>query len=370
MITPVASGLQKTVEDSINLNRKLIKGFSNMLSMEEIEVAPTPKELVYEEDKMKLYHYIPTVKNPHPIPLMVTYALVNREYMLDIQADRSVIKGWLDMGLDIYIIDWGYPDQTDKYVSMEDYIDSYMNNAVDTIRKRHNVDKINMLGICQGGTMSVIYASLYPEKVKNICTMVTPFDFSTDDGLLFSWSRHMNIDNIVDTLGVVPGHFMNAGFNMLKPFALNLDKYVGFMENMDKPEAVKDFLRMEKWIYDSPNQAGEMLRKFVKDLYQENKLAKNELEVGGRVVNVKNLDMPLLNIIAEQDHLVPPAATRPLNDAVGSKDKQLMYFKGGHIGVFVSSRGQKEVAPAIANWFKERGTEDDKKAAPKKVTGK
>jgi polyhydroxyalkanoate synthase len=89
-------------------------------------------------------------------------------------------------------------------------------------------------------------------------------------------------------------------------------------------------------------------------LYQQNKLVKGELEVGGEVVNLQNLTSPLLNIYAAADHLVPPSATIPLNDLVGSKDKKLYEFPGGHIGVFTGRRSQKELSPTIAEWLKER----------------
>ena len=300
---------KKSAEENLWISKKLLSGFVNMMEIEEVETSTTPKELVYEEDKMKVYHYLPVVKMPHPIPVLIAYAFVNRQYMLDLQDDRSIIKNWLNEGLDIYIIDWGYPDLTDRFVSMEDYIDDYLNNAVDVVRKRHNLEKINLMGVCQGGTMSIIYTALYPDKIKNLINIVTPFDFSGNDGLLITWSRHLNVDNIVDTFGTVPGSFMNFGFNMLKPFQLTLDKYIDFIEHLDEKEAIKDFLRMEKWIYDSPAQAGEMFRKFIKELYQQNKLAKNELEVGGRLVDLQNIVMPVLTVLALHDHLVPSHPT-------------------------------------------------------------
>jgi polyhydroxyalkanoate synthase len=111
---------------------------------------------------------------------------------------------------------------------------------------------------------------------------------------------------------------------------------------------------MEKWISESPAQTGECFRQFMKELYQQNKLVKGELEVGGKKVNLKNLTAPLLNIYATEDHLVPPAATKPLNDLVGSSDKELYSFKGGHIGVFVGGKSQKELAPAVTEWLKKR----------------
>jgi len=350
------ASMQKVVEEQLKMNKKLLQGVNSLMALEEVDVDLTPKELVYEEDNVKLYHYKPLVKKEKvsPVPTLIVYALVNRQYMMDLQQNRSVVRNWLEQGLDVYIMDWGYPHKMDKYLTMEDYIDGYINNAVDTVRKMSGLDKINLMGVCQGGTFCTIYTALYPEKIRNLVTMVAPIDFDVDDGLLNIWSKHLNVDTMVDTFGVIPGDFMNVGFLMLRPFQLMMDKYVGLLNNIDKPEVVQDFVRMEKWIFDSPGQAGEAFRKFIKDLYQENKLIKNEFELDGRKVNLKNITMPVLNVFAEQDHLVPPSSSKPLNKAVGSKDTDVISFPGGHIGIYVSSKSQKEVAPAVSKWLQER----------------
>jgi polyhydroxyalkanoate synthase len=288
------------------------------------------------------------------VPVLIVYALVNRQYMLDLQPDRSFIRNLLDQGLDIYIIDWGYPTKVDMYLTMDDYINGYINDCVDEIRRQSKSEKVSLMGVCQGGTFSAIYSALHPEKVHNLITLVAPFDFSTNDGLLFNWSKCMNVDALVDNYRVIPGDILNAGFLMLMPFNLNIKKYIDMLDVMEDKEKLLNFLRMEKWIFDSPGQAGECLRQFVKDCYQANKLIKNKLKVGDQLVKLENITMPLLNIYASADHLVPPAATKPLNDHVGTEDKTLYEFQGGHIGVFVGSRSQKELAPAIANWLKQR----------------
>ena len=337
-----------------DLNSKLIKGTEMLSDINEIDVGTAPKELVYEEDKIQLFHYKSDKKPSNKTPVLIVYALVNRYYMLDIQPDRSFIRNLLDQGLDLYIIDWGYPTQMDRYLSMDDYINGYLNNCVDVIRQDANTEKVSLMGICQGGTFSTIYSALYPEKVKNLVTLVAPFDFSTNEGLLFNWSKHLDIDSLVDNYGVIPGDLMNVGFLMLMPFNLNIKKYVDMLELIDDKDKLLNFLRMEKWIFDSPGQAGECIRQFIKDCYQGNKLIENKLVVGDKKVDLKNINMPLLNIFASGDHLVPPAATKPLNDVVGSQDKTLYEFQGGHIGVFVGSRSQKELAPAIYKWLNER----------------
>jgi polyhydroxyalkanoate synthase len=135
---------------------------------------------------------------------------------------------------------------------------------------------------------------------------------------------------------------------------MKLQKHQALVNMLDSKDKLENFLRMEKWINDSPNQAGECFRQFMKDLYQKNLLVKNELVVGGKKVNLKNITCPVLNVYATEDHLVPPAASKPLCDLVGSKDTETISFKGGHIGVFVGSKSQKELVPAVADFLKKR----------------
>ena len=340
--------------DLLTVNQKLYNIFEKLKEVEQIDTEPSPKELEATFDNIKLYHYKQTKRKKCPVPILIVYALVNRYYMMDLQKDRSFISKLLEKGLDIYIIDWDYPERADRYRTMEDYIDGYINDCVDFIRNKYKLDKINLLGVCQGGTFSVIYSALYPEKIKNLVTMVTPVDFDTEDGLLNVWSKYIDVDELVDAYGNVSGDFMNIGYLMLKPFQLNFEKYYNFIKTTNQLEDLKSFLRMEKWIFDSPDQAGETFRKFIKDYYQQNKLVKGEFELGGRKVNLKKINMPILTVFAEQDHLVPPASTKPLNKLVSSKDKTLLSFKGGHIGIYVSSRSQKELAPTVAKWVFDR----------------
>jgi polyhydroxyalkanoate synthase len=353
-VFPIQIKPDEAVRELVEFNQKVIKGIDSIAGVREIDVAPTPKEVVYQEDKCVLYHYEPKVKKPCSVPVVIVYALVNRPYMVDLQRDRSMVQNLLDLGLDIYLIDWGYADRGDMFLTMDDYINGYLDNCLRAVRRRHGLDAVNVLGICQGGTFSLCYAALHPKRVKNLITMVTPVDFATRDGLLNVWSQGLDVDGMVDTLGNVPGDFMNGGFLMLKPFQLMAQKYVGFVSILDQQQSLRSFLRMEKWIFDSPDQAGETFRQFIKDFFQDNKLIKGEVELGGTRVDLRRVTMPILNIYATEDHLVPPASSIALERYVGSKDVTTVPFPGGHIGIYVSSRSQKELAPALASWVKER----------------
>jgi polyhydroxyalkanoate synthase len=342
------------IQEFTGLSSKILKSYDTLNKVGEVDIATSPKTEVYAEDKLRLYRYDRQSKSTLKTPTLIVYALVNTYKMLDLQPDRSYIRNLLGAGLDVYLIDWGFPSAGDRYLSLDDYINGYIDHCVDHIRHEHGVDKVNIMGVCQGGTFSVIYSCLHPGKVKNLVTHVTPVDFSTNDGLLFRWSRDMNFDLLVEANhGLVPGEFLNQGFDLLKPM-MKVQKQQSLASSLEDKDKLLNFLRMEKWISESPAQAGECFRQFMKELYQENKLVKGELKVGGRKVDLKNLTMPLLNIYATEDHLVPPAATIPLNNLVGSKDKELYSFKGGHIGVFVGGKSQKELAPAVTKWLKDR----------------
>ncbi|KUG05347.1 polyhydroxyalkanoic acid synthase [hydrocarbon metagenome] len=348
----------RNIDEMIESQKKLIRSIDVLLNLGDPKSDMTSKELIYQEDKMQLFHYQPLAKKTHKIPTLIIYALVNRQYMMDIQQDRSMIKNLLELGLDIYLVDWGYPTAQDKYITLDDYIDVYIDNAVNEVLKQSGTNKLNIIGVCQGGTFSAIYAALNPEKVKNLITMVAPIDFEagaeSDNGLLFKWSKYMNIDNMVNTYGVIPGELLNVAFDMLKPVQLMVNKYVNMIDNLEDPDAAANFIRMEKWILDSPDQAGEAYRRFIKDLYQENKLVKGTLMIGDRVVDLKNITMPVLTIYGEEDHIVPGSSTIPFNDYIGSTDKELAAFPVGHIGMYVSSQSQRLLAPKIAEWLWKR----------------
>jgi polyhydroxyalkanoate synthase len=276
-----------------------------------------------------------------------------------------VIKKLLEEGFDVYVIDWGYPSGPDRYLTLDDYVNGYLHNSVEKIKERCGLDKITLLGVCQGGTFSVMYAALHTENVQNLVTLVSPVNFESNKGILNQWAKGLDVDKIVDYYGIVPGDFLNSAFLLLDPFRLMIDKYVGMFDRIEcnpddttsqlrNEEYIQNFLRMEKWIFDSPDQAGEAYRQFMKDCYQKNLLIKNEMMLNGKKINLKNINMPVLNVMAEFDHLVPNDASIPLSDAISSTDKETLVFPTGHIGIFVGSKSQKEVCPKIATWLRPR----------------
>jgi polyhydroxyalkanoate synthase len=354
-VDPFQISPEAITEEITTFQKKLSAGMAHLINMDELPSGVTPHDVVFERGKLRLLHYKsdPALEK-NPVPLIIVYALVNRPYMTDLQENRSTVQGLMAAGQDVYLVDWGYPERADRYMTIDDYLNRSLHACVNEVCRRHGVAQVNLLGICQGGVFSLCYSSMHPDKVKNLVTMVTPVDFHTKDNLLSRWAQPVDADQLVDTLGNVPGELLNWMFLNLKPYRLMGQKYLGLVDIMDDERALDSFLRMEKWIFDSPDQAGETFRQFLKDFIQQNKLIKGEVEIGPHRIDLANITMPVLNIYAEQDHLVPPSASKVLAEYVGTNDYAEMSFNGGHIGIYVSGKARKTIPPAIGAWLDER----------------
>ncbi|WDS36520.1 class III poly(R)-hydroxyalkanoic acid synthase subunit PhaC [Pseudoxanthomonas sp.] len=354
MTSPLRVTADALAAEAASLQYKLGAGLRTLPDVGDVHYGVTPRQEVWRDGKVVLYRFIGETEPTASVPLLITYALVNRPYMVDLQEDRSLVKGLLAQGQDVYLIDWGYPDRSDRFLLLDDYVNRFIDGAIDYLRQASGHAAINVLGICQGGALSLCHAALHPHKLRNLITMVTPVDFHTPDNMLSNWARLVDVDLLVDTLGNVPADLMNLSYLMLKPFRLNVQKYVGLLDILDDSRAVQDFLRMEKWIFDSPDQVGEAFRQFIRQFYQGNGFIEGGIVLDGQAVDLAKVSMPVLNIYAEQDHLVPPDASRALRGLVGTDDYSEVGFRGGHIGIYVSSRAQREVPTAIASWLAER----------------
>ena len=191
-------------------------------------------------------------------------------------------------------------------------------------------------------------------KVANLVTSVTPVDFHTPRDLLSHLVRRMDMKLAVDTLGNIPGEFLNWLFLMLRPYKLAGKKYLDALDILDDSERLATFMRMEKWIFDSPDQAGAACRQFVRDFYQGNKLVKGQVEIGAGQVDLETITIPILNIFASNDHLVPVDASKALAGCVSSEDYTELEFPGGHIGIYVGADTQASLPAAINDWIRQR----------------
>ncbi|MGH7750696.1 MAG: alpha/beta fold hydrolase, partial [Candidatus Dormibacteria bacterium] len=303
-----------------------------------VTVGCSARRAVWSQHKTTLYQYLPlppqerarargapagAAGRVRPAkrsrPVLICFALVNRPDILDLQPEVSLVRRLLAAGHTVYLVDWGDPDDGDRLQDLNDYLEHGLGGCVRHILAAHRIGALNLMGVCQGGVFSLCYSALHPGEVANLVTLTTPVDFHTPDDLLSRWVRGVDTE-LIARAGNVPGALLNALFLSLMPFRLTQHKYVRLLAGRADQRAVEDFVRMERWIFDSPPQAAAALTQFVRWFYQENRLVRGTLQIGGRVVDLKKIRQPLLNLYASADHIVPPGASAVMGRHVGSRD--------------------------------------------------
>ena len=336
------------------LTRQLNQSASQLAEMGLPEIGTTPHETVLAGEGFRLLRYGEGEKRADQCAVLIVYALVNRPWVLDLEPGRSMIEGLLALQMDVFLVEWEDPAEQDQHRGFSDYACTLLDECVEAVVSLRNENAVNLLGVCQGGTFSLCYTALHSKKVRNLITMVTPVDFHTEDNTLFQWVRKVDLDALVGCYGNVPGTLLNGLFVSLQPFRLGSKKYIDLVDLADNPQGLRTFARMERWIADSPDQAGRAFQEFVGDLFQRNALVRGELVLDGQIVDLGAIRCPVFNVYARNDHLVPASASRPLADHVESCDYSELEFDGGHIGIYVSRSAQQKVPPAIADWLKAR----------------
>jgi polyhydroxyalkanoate synthase len=361
------SPLQITPEGAMrelnDVREKIARGAEKLgqFSEDELAIATAPADVVYREDMVTLYKYRPTTDKRKGISVLIVYALVGRYQMIDLEEDRSFVRKLLGEGIDVYMVDWGLPGAAQRWLTIDDYVSGFLDNCADVIRKREGIDKVNLLGICQGGVFCTCYAALFPHKVENLILTVTPLDFHGDidnpergAGYVGLWTRAMtaeDVDRFIDTMGNSSGASVGFAFLMMNPVH-NVTKYtIDLIDILDDDKKLLNFLHMERWLADRPAMPGEVVRQWFKDLYQGNKLINSELVLGGRRVDLNDIKMPVLNVYAEGDVIIPNACSRGVGNHFGTKEYTELGVPGGHIGTFVGGKAQKILAPSIVQWL-------------------
>lgn len=337
----------------------------------------------YSKNHIRLLHFISKEKSSAisgKSPLLIIYAPINQFHIMDIDPERSVIRALLSKGIDVYLLDWGYPLSDSNNSSLYDYI-QYVREATTHIQQKvksritsneipqdHNknseisnnsfnpkfhVDgKISILGYCWGGIIALSYATLYGDNVKNLTLLAVPIDSSKDKTTLAKWTQSIDTDKIVNEFGHFSGQVLDAGFIMRNPVRFTGDKYLTMIKRMNDNDFVKIFRAMEEWLYNTPNIPGGLFKDIVNGCYKSNDLICNNMLVGGNRIDLAKINMPVLTVVAENDDLVSPDSTIEINNYISSQTKKIIRFKGGHVGLCVSSSAQSSLWPQIADWIK------------------
>ena len=326
----------------------------------------SPREKVYQNNHIKLYWY-PSQQNGSQetkayLPIIICYTLAHRPHILDLNPEQSLIKRLTDIGFDIYLIDWGSANISTRWTTLDDYIDIYMKSCLDKVCEHSGKTAFHLLGLCQGGIFALIYTALYPSAVQSLAVVATPIDFrfppdpsdSQAPGIIYQWIKDIDVDLMVDSMGHIPGRFFNFGHLLHRPFSRSWGRYLQLADTIKNQENLHNSLRIEQWLFDTPDYPAEVFRKLAKDIYQNNRLLKAELKINQRRVDLSTISCPVLNVFGETDAFCPPSSSAPLKYAVASSDYTRIGLSTGHIGIYVSRSVRHALAERLGPWLKNR----------------
>jgi polyhydroxyalkanoate synthase len=320
-------------------------------------VGLTPKDVVWQRGRSQLWHYRNDDVRYSP-PLLIVFSLVSRSFILDLTPGNSFVEQLLAAGFDVYLIDWGEPDERDAQNRLEDYVDDYIPAAVQRVLELSGCSELNLFGYCFGGDLTLLYAAHHPDApLRSLTVLATPVDF-TRMGPLADIFRvgGLDVDDVLDDDGNVPPQVVVQGFRTLKPTA-EVSRYVTLWERLWSDEYVASYQAMTGWSDDHVPFPGAAARETVQMLVRDNGMVTDRLAVGGDPVHLRDVRVPFLTVRADRDHIVPPEATAPLIDLVGSEDKHELRLDAGHMGLVVGRTAARTTVPTILDFLRRRSDE-------------
>jgi polyhydroxyalkanoate synthase len=315
------------------------------------KLGQTPKDVVWRRHKAELWRYRNddiTVRTP----VVIVHSLVSRSYVLDLYPGNSAVAFLLKEGLDVFLLDWGVPDEADSGNTLEHYVDDGIPDAIAAACEAAGTEDVTLLGYCFGGVLSLLSAARHPElPIRNLALMATPVDFTKMETITaLVRDGRLDPEEIIEPTGNVPPDVIENGFRLLKPTA-EVSQYANLWENLWNDEFMEGYQAMGQWARDHVPFPGAAFRQTTEQLVRKNALMEGTFELGGERVDLGAIRRPVLNIMAERDHIVPLAAAEPVIDLVGSEETEELRLSAGHAGLVAGRKAAKVTLPGIAGWI-------------------
>jgi polyhydroxyalkanoate synthase subunit PhaC len=324
------------------------------------KVGITPKEVVWERDRAQLWRY----QAPSPIryapPVVIVHSLVSRSYILDLRPGNSMVEHLLGAGLDVYLLDWGVPDERDAENGMETYVDDYIPRAVAAALRESDAAEVTLIGYCLGGLLAMFYSAGDASPVRNLITLAAPADFKEMGSFVSAvLEGRLEPEELIDETGNVPGDTLYSGFFMQAP-TKTVAQYATLLENLWNDEFVEGYSAMAQWSREHIPFPGAAFRQMVNDLIRRDAVLTGSIRLGGRKIDFSSVRADVLVAMAERDNVVAPAAAAPLVDVVGDPARrEVAWMNGGHVTFGTGRLARDHTWPRLTEWIQRHSDEHE-----------
>ena len=301
-------------------------------------IATTPGDVVYRNHLMEMIQYKPVTDTVHEIPIVLFPPWINKFYILDLKAQNSFIRWVTEQGYTLFVVSWVNPDRSHGDIGMDDYIEDGFLTAIREARAICGTRQVNAVGYCIAGTTLSLTLSLMKQRgdksVKSATFFTALTDFS-DQGEFTPFLQDdfiAAIDAEIDEQGVLRSYIMARTFSYLRSNDLVYGPAIRSYMMGETPPAF-DLLY---WNGDGANLPARMARQYLHGLCQDNQFAEGGYDLLGHKLHLAEVDVPLMAITCETDHIAAWKDCYRGVQMMGSKDKTFVVSESGHIAGIVN----------------------------------
>lgn len=346
------------VERAIRFPVNALEYTNILLTTDDAVVGATPREVVWTHRGTTLYRYRSSDRR-YAVPLLLVFALINRPEIFDLRPGSSLVEFLVEEGFDVFLVDWGYPDEEDADMGLDEYVCDELDWAVRETLRASGASELTLMGWCIGATLCAMYCGLdrgdQRAAVKNLVLLTMPIDGRGSNYAKWVQDEDFDVEGVGELWGSVPGGAIDFANKMLKPVTNFWTTYRRLWDNVSEGTARREaYQTMAKWVADNPPFPGRAWAQWIRLMYRDAGLLRGHVRLRGRRVDLRRIDQSALVITAGADHIAPRPGTMPFFDLISSEDVEHLARPGGHIGLVAGSAARKELWPEISEWLAER----------------
>lgn len=270
-------------------------------------------------------------------PIIIVPSLINGPEILDLDADRSLMRWLAARGLNPLLLDWGSPDGDERDLD----IGGHVQNLLLPLLQQLDAPPV-LVGYCLGGTMTIAAAAL--TETAGVATIAAPWNFAgyperSQAEMVELW---VGAQEAAEATGLLPIEVMQAGFWRLDPVR-TLEKYARLSEQAEDQQAVANFVAVEDWANSGPPLTLAAARDLFEAMVERDAPGLGEWNVGGRVIDPAALTVSMLEVVSETDRIVPAATAHGVGERLS--------LSLGHVGMIVGGSARTRLWEPLAAWI-------------------
>ena len=315
----------------------------------------TPNTIRVDLDTMRLRDF--SANDAKGIPVLIDAPFAGHSSTIaDFSEGQSLARTLLDNGIGrLMVTDWKSATPEMRNFDIDKYL-AELNVVVDDLGGR-----VNLVGLCQGGWMSAMYACRFPDKVESLVLAGSPIDTDAGDGPIRKMAHRLPL-SFYETMikrghGRMPGRYMLAGWKNMHPDKQYLKKYLDLYAQMDDLDYIKRTKTFESWYENPLDLPGVYYIQAIDLLFKQNLFAKGEFTALGKKLSLKQITCPTYLLAGDNDDITTREQVFAARDLIGTPKENIVekLVPGGHIGLFMGSHTLAEEWPVISQWLKENG---------------